>query len=58
MFVPGGTILERTGREVILTAFALNDWPPFRQHSLDLIETSLRTGKLVDGPNTAKLEAD
>jgi dTDP-4-amino-4,6-dideoxygalactose transaminase len=35
---------------------AFVDWPPFRQHTLDLIETSLRTGKLVDGPNTAALE--
>ncbi|MGD9711568.1 MAG: DegT/DnrJ/EryC1/StrS family aminotransferase [Thermomicrobiales bacterium] len=39
-----------------MTAFELNDWPPFRQHALDLIEASLRTGKLVDGPNTAALE--
>lgn len=33
------------------------DWPPFRPHALELIETSLRNGKLVDGPNTAALEA-
>ena len=39
-----------------LTGFALNDWPPFRQRALDLIETSLRAGKLVDGPNTEALE--
>ncbi len=38
-------------------SFAFNDWPPFRPHSLELIETSLRIGKLVDGPNTAALEA-
>ncbi len=37
-------------------SFAFNDWPPFRPHSLELIETSLRTGRLVDGPNTAALE--
>jgi dTDP-4-amino-4,6-dideoxygalactose transaminase len=36
---------------------AFTDWPPFRQHTLDLIETSLRTGKLADGPNTCSLEA-
>jgi hypothetical protein len=36
---------------------AFTDWPPFRQHTLELIETSLRNGKLVDGPNTAALEA-
>ncbi len=35
---------------------AFNDWPPFRPAALDLIETSLRTGILVDGPNTAALE--
>ncbi len=40
-----------------MTAFDLIDWPPFRQEALDLIETSLRTGKLVDGPNTAALES-
>jgi perosamine synthetase len=34
-----------------------NEWPPFRPRSLDLIETSVRTGKLVDGPNTAALES-
>jgi len=32
------------------------DWPPFRPHALELIERSLRDGKLVDGPNTAALE--
>lgn len=36
--------------------FEFVDWPPFQQHSLDLIEASLRKGKLVDGPNTAALE--
>lgn len=40
-----------------MSAFSLNDWPPFRQSALDLIEQSLRNGKLVDGPNTAALEA-
>ena len=39
-------------------SFAFNDWPPFRPYSLELIEKSLRAGKLVDGPNTAALEAD
>lgn len=39
-------------------SFEFADWPPFQQHSLDLIEASLRSGKLVDGPNTAALEAD
>lgn len=33
------------------------EWPPFRPYALELIETSLRTGRLVDGPNTAALEA-
>jgi dTDP-4-amino-4,6-dideoxygalactose transaminase len=36
--------------------FTFNDWPPFRPESLALIETSLRAGILVDGPNTAALE--
>lgn len=36
---------------------AFNDWPPFRPRALELIEASLRSGRLVDGPNTAALEA-
>jgi perosamine synthetase len=38
-------------------SFTFNDWPPFRPEALDLIEASLRIGKLVDGLNTAALEA-
>jgi dTDP-4-amino-4,6-dideoxygalactose transaminase len=37
-------------------SFEFNDWPPFRERSLALIEQSLRNGRLVDGPNTAALE--
>jgi dTDP-4-amino-4,6-dideoxygalactose transaminase len=35
-----------------------NDWPPFQPAALAMIETSLRAGVLVDGPNTARLERD
>jgi dTDP-4-amino-4,6-dideoxygalactose transaminase len=42
---------------VALATVARTDWPPYRQHALDLIATSLRTGTQVDGPNTAALEA-
>lgn len=38
-------------------SIALNDWPPYRPLALELIERSLRNGKLVDGPNTSALEA-
>ncbi len=41
-----------------MSAFGLNDWPPFRQEALNSIEASLRAGKLVDGPNTARLESE
>lgn len=37
-------------------SFTFNDWPPFEPKALELIEASLRNGKLVDGPNTDALE--
>ncbi|HEY8447733.1 MAG TPA: DegT/DnrJ/EryC1/StrS family aminotransferase [Thermomicrobiales bacterium] len=36
--------------------FAFQDWPPFRPDALSRIEKSLRSGILVDGPNTSELE--